>query len=70
VIRRYRVNIFVLYHYAEYEIQTYGFSMRKAHDEVVHIRLEILEDSGLVCRRDVWLKVSVSERMVVSASEW
>jgi hypothetical protein len=40
--------------------------MCKAHDEVVHIRLEILEDSGLVCRREVWLKVSVSERMAVS----
>ena len=31
----------------------YGFAMCRPCGEVVHVRLEILDDSGLVCRRDI-----------------
>jgi hypothetical protein len=31
----------------------YGFAMCRPRGEVVHVRLEILDDSGLVCGRDI-----------------
>ena len=31
----------------------YGFAMRAPLSEVVHVELEILDDTGLACERDV-----------------
>jgi hypothetical protein len=36
------------------KLSTYGFSMYRPCSKVVHVGLEIPDDSGLVCRRDVW----------------